>query len=387
MHGEDTRQASGPERGSERRRDMRTIRVGLGERGYDILIESGMLAAIGADLRQRALAKRYVVVADSHVAEILGARLMASLADAGVAAELITFPQGEASKHLATVAELASRLAQLGLDRKDALIALGGGVTGDITGFLAAIYMRGIPFVQIPTTLLAQVDSSVGGKTGVDIPEGKNLVGAFYQPRCVFIDSSVLLSLPTAELLNGLAEVIKYSVIYDAEFFHYLASQRQAILARDLKVLEEVIARCCAIKAAVVAADEREADLRRILNFGHTIGHAVEAASHFILAHGAAVGLGMVAACRLAVGKGIFPQDQAEAVRRLIADYGLPTEIPPELSPQRVKSFLKTDKKSVGGRPFFVLPTEIGKVVISDAVSEELIDMVLEGEGKVKGEK
>ena len=356
---------------------MRTIRVGLGDRGYDILIENGILAAIGADLKQRAIAKRYVVVADSYVAELLGGRLMASLAAAGVAAELITFPRGEASKHLGTVAELASRLAQLGLDRKDALIALGGGVTGDITGFLAAIYMRGIPFVQIPTTLLAQVDSSVGGKTGVDIPEGKNLVGAFYQPRYVYIDSSVLMSLPVAELLNGLAEVIKYGVIYDAGFFRFLAEQRQAILARDLGVLEEVIARCCEIKGAVVAADEREADLRRILNFGHTLGHAVEAASNYTLAHGLAVGLGMVAACRLAAGKGIFLQDQAEAVCRLIADYGLPTEIPAEFSTGKIKSFLKTDKKTVGGRPFFVLPTEIGKVVITDAVSEELIDTVL----------
>jgi 3-dehydroquinate synthase len=358
---------------------MRTIRVGLGDRAYDILIENTILASIGADLKQRGIAKRYVVVADSHVGELLGPKLMASLAAAGVSAELITFPRGEASKHLATVAELASRLAQLGLDRKDALIALGGGVTGDITGFLAAIYMRGIPFVQIPTTLLAQVDSSVGGKTGVDIPEGKNLVGAFYQPRCVYIDSSVLMSLPPAELLNGLAEVIKYGVIYDAEFFRFLAEQRQAILARDLSVLETMIARCCEIKAAVVAADEREADLRRILNFGHTLGHAVEAASNFAMAHGMAVGLGMVAACRLAVGKGIFAQDQADAVCRLIAAYGLPTEMPAEFPPSQIKGFLKTDKKTVAGRPFFVLPTEIGKVVITDAVSEELIDQVLAG--------
>ncbi|MHB8148830.1 MAG: 3-dehydroquinate synthase [Desulfobulbia bacterium] len=364
---------------------MRTIRVGLGDRAYDIMIENGILASIGADLKQRGIAKRYVVVADSHVAGILGGRLMDSLAAAGISAELITFPRGEASKHLATVAELASRLAQLGVDRKDALIALGGGVTGDITGFLAAIYMRGIPFIQIPTTLLAQVDSSVGGKTGVDIPEGKNLVGAFYQPRCVYIDSSVLLSLPPAELLNGLAEVIKYGVIYDAGFFRFLAEQRQAILARDLPVLEEVIARCCEIKGAVVAADEREADLRRILNFGHTLGHAVEAASNFAMAHGLAVGLGMVAACRLAVGKGIFPRDQADAVCGLIADYGLPTEIPAEFSPQHIKGFLKTDKKTVGGRPFFVLPTEIGKVVITDAVSEELIDEILGERSKAKG--
>jgi 3-dehydroquinate synthase len=171
--------------------------------------------------------------------------------------------------------------------------------------------------------------------------------------------------------------VIKYGVIYDAEFFRFLAEQRQAILSREVAVLEAMIARCCEIKAAVVAADEREADLRRILNFGHTLGHAVEAASNYAMAHGLAVGLGMVAACRLAVAKGIFPQGEAETVCKLIAEYGLPTEIPSEFSPPQIKSFLKTDKKTVGGRPFFVLPTEIGKVVITDAVSEELIDSVL----------
>lgn len=361
---------------------MKTITVGLGDRAYDIVIEKGLLAAVGKDLARRAVAKRYVVIADSHVADLLGGILMESLAAAAVPAELITFPQGEASKHLVTVAELASRLAGLGLDRKDGLIALGGGVTGDITGFLAAIYMRGIPFVQIPTTLLAQVDSSVGGKTGVDIPEGKNLIGAFYQPRRVYIDSSVLLSLPDVELLNGLAEVIKYSVIRDAEFFHFLAEKREAILSRDLDVLEEVILRCCAIKAEVVAMDEREADLRRILNFGHTLGHAVEAASNYALPHGLAVGMGMAAACDLAVARGILPRQTAEEVRRLIADYGLPVDIPEKLTAARIKSFLKTDKKTVGGRPFFVLPTAIGKVVITDDVSEEIIDGVLAERGR-----
>jgi len=363
---------------------MKTITVGLGERAYDIVIEKGLLADVGKDLKQRAFAKRYVVVADSHVAELLGRTLMAGLAASSVQAEIITFPRGEASKHLATVAELASQLARLGLDRKDGLIALGGGVTGDITGFLASIYMRGIPFVQIPTTLLAQVDSSVGGKTGVDIPEGKNLVGAFYQPRRVYIDSSVLLSLPDVELLNGLAEVIKYSVIRDADFFRFLAANREAILARDLALLEQVILRCCAIKAEVVAMDEREADLRRILNFGHTLGHAVEAASGYALPHGLAVGIGMAAACDLAAARGIFPQQTAEEVRRLIADYGLPVDIPGNFTADGIKSFLKTDKKTVAGRPFFVLPTAIGRVVITDDVDEELIDRVLEGKAGVK---
>ncbi|MDH3393282.1 MAG: 3-dehydroquinate synthase, partial [Desulfobulbaceae bacterium] len=213
---------------------MRQIQVGLGSRAYPIFIGSGLLKTVGRNLKDRPVGKRYVVVADDKVASLYGDQLLASLHGNGLDAELITFPHGEGSKHLATVTDLARKLAQKNVDRKDALIALGGGVTGDITGFLAAIYMRGIPFVQVPTTLLAQVDSSVGGKTGVDIPEGKNLVGCFYQPQAVFIDSTVLHSLPDAELLNGLAEVIKYSVIHDADFFDYLAKNREDILSRDL---------------------------------------------------------------------------------------------------------------------------------------------------------
>jgi len=356
---------------------MKEVQVGLGERSYPIMIDNGLLAGIGPDLKRRGIAKRFVVVTDSTVAGLYGEAVLASLRQAGFAPELITFPAGEASKTLATVASLASRLAQLGLDRKDGLMALGGGVTGDITGFLAASYMRGVPFVQVPTTLLAQVDSSVGGKTGVDIPEGKNLVGAFYQPRAVYIDSQVLCSLPSAELLNGIAEVIKYGVIYDREFFAFLESQRPAILALDLAVLERVIETCCAIKAEVVAQDEREADLRRILNFGHTIGHAVEADSGYQLAHGSAVAIGMVAASRLAVAKGMFAAADAARLVALIQAFGLPTAIPTTAKPDKLKGYLLTDKKTVGGRPFFVLPTAIGRVEITADVAAELIDQVL----------
>jgi len=356
---------------------MRQILVGLDDRAYPITIAAGVISRIGAELKRQPVGKRYVVVADDRVAGLFGPSLLDSLGAAGLDAELIEFSHGEGSKHLATVADLASKLARLGVDRKDALIALGGGVTGDITGFLAAIYMRGIPFVQVPTTLLAQVDSSVGGKTGVDIPEGKNLVGCFYQPRAVFIDSTALAVLPDAELLNGLAEVIKYGVIYDGSFFDFLAENRPAILGRDLAVIEEVIERCCSIKARVVEADEREGDLRRILNFGHTIGHAIEAASDFTLAHGAAVAIGMVAVSDIAVAKGLFGAGEAERLRELIAAFGLPVTVPPGLDRERMKGYLKTDKKSVAGRPFFVLPTAIGTVMITDDVAEELIDKVL----------
>ena len=214
---------------------MKKLEVGLGDRAYPIMIDQGLLAGIGPDLAKTGIGNRYVVIADDRVASLYGDQVLTSCRDAGLQVDLITFAHGEANKHLTTIAELCSGLASLGLDRKSCLIALGGGVSGDITGFVAAVYMRGIPFVQIPTTLLAQVDSSVGGKTGVDIPEGKNLVGAFYQPRAVYIDSLVLQSLPPEELLNGLAEVLKYGVIYDEDFFDFLARPFQPLILLSWK--------------------------------------------------------------------------------------------------------------------------------------------------------
>jgi 3-dehydroquinate synthase len=358
-------------------REMKSLTVGLGERSYPILIKQGLLDGIGTTLQQNPFAKRYAVIADDRVAALFGERILASLHKGGLQAEIITFEAGENSKNLNTVAALASSLARMGFDRKDGLIALGGGVTGDITGFLAACYMRSIPFAGVPTTLLAQVDSSVGGKTGVDIPEGKNLVGAFYQPRVVFIDSVVLKQLPRKEMLNGLAEVIKYGVIYDRDFFRFLEMSRREILALDLRILDDVIARCCRIKAAVVEADEKEADLRRILNFGHTIGHAVEAVSNYEMAHGSAVAIGMAAAAELAVLKGLMETREKERLVGLIQDFGLPVSIPPEYDRTRIREFLQADKKTVGGRVFFVLPTSIGRVIITDEVEEEMLTRVL----------
>jgi 3-dehydroquinate synthase len=356
---------------------MKSITVGLGERSYPIIIEQDLLDKIGSELHQSPFAKRYAIVADEHVASLFGDRLLASLHNNDIPAEMITFTPGEASKNLATIAELSSTLARMGFDRKDGLLALGGGVTGDITGFLAACYMRSIPFAQVPTTLLAQVDSSVGGKTGVDIPEGKNMVGAFYQPRAVFIDSQVLGQLPENELLNGLAEVIKYGVIYDRDFFKFLEMCRKDILALDLHILEDVIARCCKIKAAVVEADEKEADFRRILNFGHTIGHAVEAVSGYKLAHGSAVAMGMVAAAKLAVLKGILDQREKDRLEKLIHEFGLPVAIPQEYDRSRIQEYFLADKKTIGGRVFFVLPTSIGKVIITDEIEAGLVAKVL----------
>ncbi|MDU9048044.1 MAG: 3-dehydroquinate synthase [Candidatus Electrothrix sp. Rat3] len=353
------------------------VTVGLDERSYPIRISSGLLAEIGSDLRQKNIGTKYGVIADDTVAELYGKQCLQSLESAGLQAELITFPHGEANKHMGTVTALASELAQRGFDRGDALIALGGGVTGDITGFLAALYMRGIPFVQVPTTLLSQVDSSVGGKTGVDLPEGKNLVGVFYQPKAVYIDTDVLQTLPLDELQGGLAEVIKYGVIHDADFFAFLEKNRDAVFALQQDVLTQLIARCCEIKAWVVEQDEREGGLRRILNFGHTIGHAVEAASDFQLIHGKSVAIGMCAAAELAVRTGCLAEQDACAIRELIEQYELPVSVPAELDRQLIKKYLRNDKKTVSGRVFYVLPEAIGKVMITDQVSDHDVDAVI----------
>jgi 3-dehydroquinate synthase len=355
----------------------KTVTVGLGDRSYPIFIQPGCLHAIGLDLHKKNIGKRFGVISDDHVADLYGDVLLKSLTDAGIESELLIFPHGESSKNLQTIATLASELSQRGFDRGDALLALGGGVTGDMTGFLAAIYMRGIPFVQVPTTLLAQVDSSVGGKTGVDIPEGKNLVGCFYQPKAVYIDPAVLNTLPKQELLGGLAEVIKYGVIQDHEFFDYLDNRREDILALKEDAVIPLIARCCEIKAQVVEQDEREGGLRRILNFGHTIGHAVEAASEFTLIHGLAVSIGMKTVADLAVLGGHLSQKDADRLCQLLEDYEMPVSIPSDLDRNAIKQYLQTDKKTVGGRVFFVLPEAIGQVIITDQVNEAHLDEIL----------
>jgi 3-dehydroquinate synthase len=356
-----------------------TIQVGLGDRSYPITIGTGVMAQIGPSLQIANFAKRYGIISDDRVSALYGEQVQRSLQQAGISSELIVFPHGETSKHLQTIGTLASELAERGFDRGDGLLALGGGVTGDITGFLASIYMRGIPFVQVPTSLLAQVDSSVGGKTGVDIPEGKNLVGTFYQPRAVFIDAEVLKTLPEEEFLGGMAEVIKYGASIDADFFAWLGANRVAILALESSVLTAMIRRCCEVKAAVVEQDERESGLRRILNFGHTIGHAVEAASGYQLIHGYAVAIGMRAVSELAVRCGYADKNVAAMILELLRQYRLPTEIPSGLDHAALRRYLRADKKTIGGRVFFVLPEAIGKVRITDQVQDGDLDAVLAG--------
>ncbi len=356
---------------------MPELQVGLGERSYPIIIKSGCFSDVASYLLANRIGNKYGLVYDSKVADLYGDRLFSSLRASGVDVKRFVFPQGEVSKTLQTIGNLASLLAQNGFDRRDGLIALGGGVTGDLVGFLASSYMRGIPFLQIPTTLLAQVDSSVGGKTGVDIPEGKNLLGAFYQPQNVFIDTALLSTLPKKELLGGMAEVIKYSIIRDGDFFDFLVTKREQILALEDKTIEEMVYTCCKIKADVVAEDEREGNIRRILNFGHTIGHALEAASDYSLIHGFAVSIGMVTASRLAVYAGYLDNDICRKITGILKEYNLPREIPANIDRRAIKKYLLTDKKIVDGRVNYVLPTAIGATIITDSIAPELVDKVL----------
>ncbi|PIE72241.1 MAG: 3-dehydroquinate synthase [Deltaproteobacteria bacterium] len=354
------------------------LTVGLGNRTYPIFLKTSCLEEVGRYLRQERLGNKYAVITDSNVADLYGDRLLQHLKECGLSAENFVFAAGEKSKNLTVLSRLASALANAGFDRKDAIIALGGGVPGDMAGFLASMYMRGIAFVQVPTTLLAQVDSSVGGKTGVDIPEGKNLLGAFYQPQAVFIDPLVLETLPRQELLGGLAEVIKYAIIRDKDFFQFLANNSARILAQEKELLLQTIATCCQIKAEVVVEDEREGGMRRILNYGHTIGHAVEAASGFSIIHGLAVAIGMAAAARIALHKGLLSSAEMAAILQILRLYDLPDSVPEDLDRQKIKQYLLRDKKVVSGKVHYILPTSIGSTLITPEVSMAEVDRVLE---------
>ncbi len=344
--------------------DSMTIEVALGERAYGIRIGAGLRHGAGEQLADRLAGKRVLLVSDDRVAPLHAETVMASLRAVAASVEIATFPNGEASKTLATVERLCRAAVAAGLDRGARIVALGGGVVGDVAGFTAAAYMRGIPFVQMPTSLLAMVDSSVGGKTGVDLPEGKNLVGAFWQPERVLVDPEFLLTLPACELRNGLAEVVKTAMIFDAALFARLEANVAALLAPDLGLYREVVARCCELKAGVVAADEREGGLRAVLNYGHTFGHALETQLDYQgLAHGEAVAIGMAMAANFAVAGGELDAAAARRQHDLLAALGLPTTIR-GIDPDRILSLMSRDKKASGGELRLVVPREIGRVEI-----------------------
>jgi 3-dehydroquinate synthase len=366
----------------------RTIRVDLAGRSYDIAIGPGLIDQAGALCRPLLAAPRVTIVSDETVAPLYGARLAASFDKAGIKTASVTVPAGEGSKEFSAFGRLMNELLDKRPDRKTTLVALGGGVVGDLTGFAAAVLLRGVDFIQIPTTLLAQVDSSVGGKTGINTRHGKNLVGAFYQPRLVLADTDVFDTLPKRELLAGYAEVAKYGLIDAPAFFDWCEVNGAAVLAGDAAKRTYAIEQSCLAKARIVAADERETtDLRALLNLGHTFGHALEAETGFgsELLHGEAVGTGMVMAFDLSARLGLCPPADAERVRRHLGSVGLPMRLRAiggdnrrKWDAARLIDHMRGDKKAADGRLTFVLVRGIGKAFVSREVDEKALRGMLD---------
>jgi len=354
------------------------IRVELGERSYDISIWSTILDGLGDALKSFSLSPRIAIVSNTTVYPLYGKRVSDSIKKAGFNAITVTIPDGEEYKDLLWVQHIYDELLKAKLDRSSAIIALGGGVIGDITGFAASTYMRGISYIQVPTTLLAQVDSSVGGKTGVNHKLGKNMIGTFWQPRLVWIDVDTLKTLPLRELLAGLAEVIKYGVIWDEKLFDFLEINKNKILNLDRDALTYIIKRSCEIKAEVVSRDERESGLRAILNYGHTIGHAIETVTGYTrYLHGEAVAIGMCIEARLSTMLKFIDDNKVLRIKSLIDSYGLPSKMPTDIDITNILSSIQLDKKAVAGEPKFILPERIGSVKIHKGVAEKSIKDLL----------
>ncbi|MEW6542031.1 MAG: 3-dehydroquinate synthase [Nitrospirota bacterium] len=343
----------------------RCVTVSLAERSYDILIKAGLLEETGARLRALGLSGKVAVVTDRTVARLYAPDVVRSLKRAGYETRTVVVPAGERAKTLRWVSSVLDGLVRGKFERQSVLLALGGGVVGDLAGFAAAIFVRGIPFVQAPTTLVSQVDSSVGGKTGVNHPLGKNLIGAFHQPRLVLIDPATLRTLPAREWVAGLAEVIKYGVIEDETFFAYLERHMEGLLKVEEEPVAHVITRSCQIKAAVVAEDERESGRRRVLNYGHTIGHALESLGRYRnLIHGEAVAIGMVQEADLARHLGLCDEAVVARLRELVRAAGLPDALPP-VTFAELWDAMQHDKKVAQGLVHCVLPERVGAVRIA----------------------
>lgn len=358
---------------------MNTVRVNLGARAYDIVLTTADPTGVGAFARSRLpKSKLALVVCDSNTVPH-GRAAEVGLSGAGFRTALAVVPSGEGSKSLAQAGRLYDALYEMAADRQTAVVAVGGGVVGDLAGFAAATYNRGLPLVMVPTTLLSMVDSSVGGKTGVNHPKGKNLIGAFHQPSGVWIDTAHLSSLPDREFLSGLAEVVKYGVILDAKFFAHLEAHAAAIRAREPAALVSIVAHSCRLKADVVEKDEREeTGLRAVLNYGHTFAHAFETVGGYGgWLHGEAVAAGMVCASRLAERHGLIGPELTQRQVRLLAAFSLPTRPKPEWPVDEQIAVMRRDKKSAGGELRFILPTRLGEVKLFDDVPEPLVREVL----------
>lgn len=361
-------------------RNVKSVKVPLGERSYQIVIGPSLLKAVGRKCKQLKLGPSCAVITDDRVEPLYAKPTIDSLKASGFNVTLITIPAGEKSKNLRLVQNCYDQLAQARLERNSFVLALGGGVVGDLAGFVAATYLRGVDFVQVPTTLLSQVDSSVGGKVGVNLKAGKNLVGAFYQPRLVLCDLDTLQTLPPREFKAGLAEVIKYGIIDDARLFKKLESEMERILNQDPKVLGSIIAKCCQIKAKVVGADEKESGLRATLNYGHTIGHAIEAITRYgTFLHGEAISIGQIAAGVLSHALCQFPEKDMERIRALFEKAKLPTSLRfTATQREKLMKAMQLDKKVSNGKVKFVLASRIGSVSPGHVVPNDMIHAVLE---------
>ena len=336
------------------------VNLGSGQCVYPILVKRGALKAMVASLGARPVGRRYAVISDHTVRDLYGEPVLSHLSRAGISARLFSFPAGEPRKNLKTIEALAGRMLKAGFSRDDAIIALGGGVVGDVAGFVAASYMRGIPFVQAPTTLVSMVDSSIGGKVAVDLAGGKNIVGHFWHPSRVFIDPSCLDTLPLRQRRNGWVEVIKHGVIADRRYFDWLERKDSSLLRLKGKAMEEVLARSLRIKTKVVETDQREADYRKVLNYGHTIGHAIESLTRYQrVLHGEAVAIGMNVEGRIACHLGLWRRDDLERQNRLLRRLGLKIGFP-NIPTSKLVRALRHDKKVTGGDVTFALPRRLG---------------------------
>jgi 3-dehydroquinate synthase len=351
-----------------------TVMVDLGDRSYPICIGAHTMDGLGARLKELKLGRRAVVITNPIVAQLHRDPVVYSLQRAGFEPTVVEIPDGEEHKNLAWLTLLYDRLIEAKLDRQCAVIALGGGVIGDLAGFTAATYLRGVPFVQVPTTLLAQVDSSVGGKTAVNHPAGKNYIGAFHQPRLVWIDVHTLRTLPKRQIQAGLAEVIKHGAILGPSLFELLEEKIERVLALDEALLIEIVRQNCAIKAAVVGEDERESDYRSVLNFGHTVGHAIEMLTEYRrYLHGETVAIGMAFAARLSAARGVCAKGVAERIVALLQRAGLPTELPEELVGPNLALAIGADKKVAGDKVKFVLIEDIGRTRFEYLGADEVL--------------
>lgn len=352
---------------------MDKILVNLGDNSYPICIGQSVLHRLNDRLCEIGLGERFAVITNPRVNKLYGDRIKKSLELSGFQAVFLEVPDSEASKSLKYAERLYEELLSYGFGRDTCIIALGGGVVGDLAGFVAATYMRGVSLVQIPTTLLAQVDSAIGGKVAVNLPQGKNLVGAFYQPKLVVSDVETLLTLPENEFKSGLAEVVKYGIISDLYFFEFLERNTERVLHRDIEILAEIVKRCSIIKAKVVEEDEKEQEKRMILNLGHTLGHALESATNYTgYRHGEVVAIGMVFAARLSVGLGMLDRNELSRIIGLLLSLGLQVEIAKD-NVERLIEAMRFDKKVKRGKIRFILPKGIGEVIITEEVPMDML--------------